>query len=91
MDSILAAAIEHIRLMERRIPDQKAGIERLEMEQRDTSDAMRRLALLNSALEEMRIQLAQLTPSEQQLSAPVWALPLLMAPEVDEPTRNTAA
>ncbi len=57
--------------MERRIADQKLAIERLGMEQRDTSDARRRLALLNSALEEMRIQLAQLTPSEQQRSASV--------------------
>ena len=91
MDSILAAAIEHIRLMERRIADQELAIERLGMEQRDTSDARRRLALLNSALEEMRIQLAQLTPSEQQLSAPVWALPLLMAPEVEDTVPDTAA
>jgi hypothetical protein len=91
MDSILAAAIEHIRLMDRRIAGQKLAIERLGIEQRDTSAAMRRLALLNAALQEMRVQLAQLTPSEHQLSAPVWALPLLMAPDVDEPTRNAAA
>jgi len=43
----------------------------------DISDAVARLRLLNSALEEMQIQLARLLPTEQEVAAPTWALPLV--------------
>lgn len=91
MDPIFVAAIEHIRRMETRISSQKLAMERLGIERRDMSDATRRLALLQTALEEMRAQLAQLTPSQQQVSAPAWALPLIMAPEVKDTARDATA
>jgi len=43
------------------------------------------LKLLRAALEEMRIQLAQLTPTAQQVAAPAWALPLTSTPANDTP------
>jgi len=79
MEPFFTAAIEHIRVMEGRITKQKAAIERLRMLRQDASDAERRLMLLRVALDEMRIQLAQLTPTEEQLAAPAWALPLVTA------------
>ena len=88
MDPIFAAAIENIRRMEGRIRNQKLAIERLNIERRDISDATRRLALLTSALEEMRTQLAHLTPTKEQVSAPVWALPFMTAPKVEERPRD---
>jgi hypothetical protein len=88
MDPIFGAAIEHVRRMEIRISNQKLAIERLRIERRDITDAARRLALLHAALAEMRIQLAQLTPTEEQVSAPAWALPLIPAPEVEDTARN---
>ena len=91
MDPIFDAAIEHIRRMETRISNQKLAIERLRIERRDIADATRRLALLHAALEEMRIQLAQLTPTAEQVSAPAWALPLIKAPEVEDIARNATA
>ena len=60
MDPIFAAAIEHIRVMERRITIQETAIERLKSLDEDTSNAMQRLRLLQAAQEEMRIHLAQL-------------------------------
>jgi hypothetical protein len=77
MESVIAAAIEHIRVMEGRITKQEAAIERLRILREDASDAERRLTLLRTALDEMRIQLAQLTPTAEQVAAPAWALPLV--------------
>ena len=88
MDPIFAAAIEHIRRMEARIANQTLAIERLRIERRDISDATRRLALLRAALAEMRIQLAQLTPTDEQVSAPAWALPLTIKAELEETVRD---
>jgi len=85
MEPIIAAAIEHIRVMESRITKQEAAIERLRILREDASDAERRLSLLRAALEEMRIQLAQLTPTAEQIAAPAWALPLVSATSDDTP------
>ena len=79
MDPIFSAAIEHIRVMEGRITKQQGAIERLRMLREDASDAERRLRLLRAALEQMRLQLAQLTPTAEQVAAPAWALPLISA------------
>ena len=78
MEATFTGAIEHIRIMEGRIRQQEAAIGYLKTAGLDTSAAVRRLNLLHSALEEMRIQLAQLTPTEEQMAAPAWALPLGM-------------
>jgi hypothetical protein len=86
MDPIFSAAIEHIRVMEERITKQKSAIERLRMMREETSDAVRRFKLLQAALEEMRIQLAQLTPTAQQVAAPAWALPLAFSTTDDTPS-----
>jgi hypothetical protein len=64
MATDLNPAFEHIRTMESRIEQQTALIERLQQSGQDTSDAERRLGLLRHALEEMRIQLGQLSPTE---------------------------
>jgi hypothetical protein len=77
MDLNFAAAIEHLQRMEARIASQRAAIERLTWERGDSAAARRRLALLEAALGEMRIQLAQLSPTAEQVSAPTWALPLI--------------
>ena len=90
MDPIFSAAIEHIRVMEGRITKQQAAIERLRMLREATADAEHRLRLLRAALEEMRIQLAQLTPSAQQIAAPAWALPLKSATTDETPTSAAA-
>jgi hypothetical protein len=89
MDPILSAAIEHIRLMEGRITKQEAAIERLRILREATADAEQRLRLLRAALEEMRIQLAQLTPTAEQVAAPAWALPL--GPATTDKTPSSAA
>lgn len=86
MDPIFSAAIEHIRVMDGRITKQQDAIERLRMLREDASDAERRLRLLRAALEEMRIQLAQLTPTAEQVAAPAWALPLVSATCDDSPS-----
>jgi hypothetical protein len=86
MDSIFSAAIEHIRVMEDRITKQKSAIERLSMMREEASDAERRFKLLQAALEEMRIQLAQLTPTAQQVAAPAWALALASSTTDDTPS-----
>jgi len=91
MDPIFAAAIEHIRRMEGRILNQERAIEQLRLERRDVSDATRRLKLLHAALDEMRIQLAQLTPTNEQVSAPTWALPLIVARDGDNTPRDSTA
>ena len=89
MDPIYPAAIEHIRVMESRITRQKTAIERLTAQNEDTADAQRRLRLLGAALQEMRIQLAQLTPTTEQVAAPTWALPLVSA--ITGETRSSTA
>ena len=76
MEPTFAAAIEHIRVMEDRIRQQEVAIHLLKNEGRDTTDADRRLRLLRAVSQEMRLQLAQLAPTAEQVAAPAWALPL---------------
>ena len=78
MEPIFAAALAHIRLMESRIQQQEAVIERLKQAGDDTSQAVVKLNLLRSALDEMRLQIARLVPTEEQVAAPAWALPLIL-------------
>jgi hypothetical protein len=66
-------AIEHIQLMESRIAQQATLIERAKLLGEDTSDAKRRLKLLCRALDEMRVQLAPLCPTELDAKRPDWA------------------
>jgi hypothetical protein len=66
-------ATEHIRLMGSRIEQQAALIERGRLLGQDTSDAMRRLKLLCRALDEMRVQLGPLCPTEMDAKRPNWA------------------
>ena len=56
-------ALVHIRRMELRIEQQTHSIERLQQFGEDTSAALQRLRLLRHALDEMRIQLGQLSPT----------------------------
>jgi hypothetical protein len=53
---------EHLRVMEERIKAQRTLVEN--QEERDAAGAVRRLSLLLKALEEMRLQLPQLTETE---------------------------
>jgi uncharacterized membrane protein YccC len=80
MGQTFAAALEHIRVMEGRINQQASAIEVLQKADQDTSDAVHRLKLLHAALDEMRIQLAQLAPNEAQVSDPIWARKLGLVP-----------
>ena len=57
-------AAEHIRVMEARLRAQTALVVRLREIGQDASESMRRLELLQRALEEMRFQLAQLSRTE---------------------------
>ena len=57
-------AAEHIRVMEARLRAQTALVIRLRQIGQDASEAIRRLELLQRALEEMRLQLAQLAETE---------------------------
>lgn len=66
MDGSTAAAVRHIRNMEKRIEQQNALIVELRQEGKDTGEAAGRLALLRNALEEMRIRLLGLLPTEAQ-------------------------
>jgi len=50
--------------MEERIKAQRALVEKLNQKERDAAGAVRRLSLLLKALEEMRLQLPQLTETE---------------------------
>jgi hypothetical protein len=79
MNKPFAAAIQHIRLMETRIKEQQAAIERLKQSGEDPTPSASRLRLLQAALEEMRLQLARLVPSDEQVATPIWALPLVSA------------
>jgi len=76
MNSPFDAATRHIETMEERIRQQLSAIDRLKREARDISEATMRLNLLRSALDDMRLQLARLVPTEQQVAATHWALPL---------------
>ncbi|HKP24290.1 MAG TPA: hypothetical protein VJV39_10515 [Dongiaceae bacterium] len=60
----------HIRMMELRIEQQTALIARLKQSGEDTSEAVRRLSLLQHAINEMRIQLGQLSPTERDSKKP---------------------
>jgi len=64
MDGSTAAALRHIQLMEKRIEQQSALIVELKRSGKDTIEAASRLVLLRNALEEMRIQLLGLLPTE---------------------------
>jgi hypothetical protein len=59
------SASEHIRLMERRIEEQLNTIEKLRQRGADSTEAMKRLNLLQRALQEMRAQLGSLSPTPQ--------------------------
>lgn len=71
MDQSATAALQHLQLMETRIEKQTALIVELGRSGKDTMDAARRLTLLYNALDEMRIQLGGLLPTEvrEQLKA----------------------
>ncbi len=60
----------HIQMMELRIQRQVESIERQKQAGEDTADSERRLALLRRALDEMRIQLGQLSPTERDQKRP---------------------
>jgi hypothetical protein len=66
MDRSTAAALRHIRSMEKRIRQQSKVVAELRRSGEDTSAATGRLVLLRTALEEMRIQLLSLLPTEAQ-------------------------
>jgi hypothetical protein len=63
MSSDANPALVHIRRMELRIEQQTHSIERLQQLGEDASAALQRLKLLRHALDEMRIQLGQLSPT----------------------------
>jgi hypothetical protein len=64
MDGTSVAAREHIDLMQARIAQQTALIVELRQAGQDTLEATRRLALLHHALEEMRLLMGHLVPTE---------------------------
>jgi hypothetical protein len=66
MDGTSTAAREHIDLMRARIARQTALIVELRQSGQDTLEATRRLALLHHALEEMRILIGELVPTEDR-------------------------
>lgn len=60
----------HIQMMELRIQQQVESIERQKQAGEDTTESERRLALLRRALDEMRIQLGQLSPTQRDHKRP---------------------
>ena len=70
MTSDHSPAGAHLRMMELRIEQQVESIERLKQSGQDTAEAARRLALLQHALGEMRVQLGQLSPTERDSKRP---------------------
>jgi hypothetical protein len=64
MDGTATAALEHIQLMEARIAQQTAQIVELQQTGQDTLEAARRLVLLHRALDEMRLMMGHLLPTE---------------------------
>jgi hypothetical protein len=75
MTSDQSPASSHIRMMELRIEQQVESIERLKQSGEDVSEAERRLFLLQRALDEMRIQLGQLSPTERDNKRPTRSSP----------------
>ena len=67
MDGTSTAAREHIELMRTRIAQQTALIVELRQSGQDTREATRKLALLHHALEEMRILMGDLVPTESRV------------------------
>ncbi len=67
MDGTTTAARQHIDLMQARIAQQTAIIVELRQSGEDTLEATRRLALLHHALEEMRILLGDMVPTESKV------------------------
>lgn len=67
MDGTSTAARKHIDLMQARIAQQTAIIVELRQSGEDTLEATRRLALLHHALEEMRILLGDIGPTESRV------------------------
>jgi len=88
MTSPFDAATRHIQTMEERIRLQQLAIDRLKREDKDTSEAAIRLNLLRSALDDMRLQLGRLAPTQQQMAAPGWARPLGLAQATRRPARG---
>jgi predicted S18 family serine protease len=74
---------EHIRVMETRIAEQSAEIERLKLFGQDVSEAVNRLRLLRHALDEMRIQLGHLSLSEMDVKRSDVAVALRMLSQED--------
>jgi hypothetical protein len=64
MNQALAAAQRHLTEMQSRISRQLELVDRLPAGSEDRADALRRLRILESALELMRPQLGQLLPTE---------------------------
>ena len=64
MTGTSAAALQHIHQMEARVAQQTALIVELRQSGKDTLEAARRLALLHHALEEMRLLIGTLVPTE---------------------------
>ena len=64
MDRTSAAALKHLQTMETRINQQTALITELRQSGEDTLEAAQRLVLLRNALEDMRLYLGGLLPSE---------------------------
>ncbi|HEY3147793.1 MAG TPA: hypothetical protein VGJ75_15655 [Dongiaceae bacterium] len=64
-----SAAFEHLRMMEVRIEHQTELITRLKTSGEDTLQAAQKLVLLRRALEEMRLQIGQLLPTEARNTA----------------------
>ena len=68
MDQVSIAALEHVRLMQARVEQQTALIVQLRTSGEDTLEAARKLVLLHRALEEMRMQLGEMLPTEAKKS-----------------------
>ena len=76
--------LEHIRLMETRIEQQIATIEELRRSGQDTSAAINRLDLLRRALEEIRLHLGSLSPTELDAKRSVIAAALKVPSKSDK-------
>jgi hypothetical protein len=74
-------ASSHLRMMELRIERQLETIERQKQAGEETTAAVARLKLLQRALDEMRIQLGQLSPTERDKTRSSAPPNLLARPE----------
>jgi hypothetical protein len=74
-------ASSHLRMMELRIERQLETIERQKQAGEETTEAVARLKLLQRALDEMRIQLGQLSPTERDKTRSSVPPNLLARPE----------